>query len=346
MTLTNANTSIKNIKSEKSNKKLEDYKMTQLPLPFIFTKEDKQYSNTIELYDAIPKYVWGRIPSKNRIGGQFLNILKRKFEFRNNTYSLKVSPARIEDKQGIERDYFPGKREELVEDALRKIAYDGNGLFLDDQAAVLLSLNQLQKELKAMGHSYSIKQIKDAIFVCQKTTLTLESERGDTSISFHIFETVGLRTRRDWKDKGKESKCFVRFNSLVTRSIKDCTFRQVNYKDCMSYKKNLARWLHKRMSHLYRQANWKNSYSIMLTTIIRDSGITEYKNLKDNLSEVRKVLDEMKQKNIIIYAKEDGRYAGRKIIDMKFTIKPGYYFIKDMVRANKRSSILKSASII
>jgi len=54
-------------KREKTEKKLEDYKMEQLPLPFIFPKLEKNYSNTIELYDAIPKYFWGRIPTKNRI---------------------------------------------------------------------------------------------------------------------------------------------------------------------------------------------------------------------------------------------------------------------------------------
>jgi len=159
------------------------------------------------LYDAIPKYFWSRIPSKDRIGGRFLNILRREFEFRDKAFTVKISPARIEDKRGIEKDYYPGKREELVEDALRKMAYDGNGLFLDDQAAVIFSLNQLQKELKTMGHSYSIKQIKDAIFICQKTTLTLESEGGETSLSFQMFETVGLRTREDWKEKGQKTKC-------------------------------------------------------------------------------------------------------------------------------------------
>ena len=48
-------------KQKKTEKKLEEYEKTQLPLPFKFPKQEKQYSNTIELYDAIPKYFWGRI---------------------------------------------------------------------------------------------------------------------------------------------------------------------------------------------------------------------------------------------------------------------------------------------
>lgn len=331
-------------KQKKSPKKLEEYRQAQLPLPFIFPEPEEQYSNTIELYDAIPKYFWGRIRSKDRIGGQFLKILNREFLFRNKTFSVKISPARIENKKGIEKDYYPGKREELIEDALRKIACDGNGLFLDGQAAVMFSLNQLQKELKKRGHSYSINQIKDAILICQKSNLMLESNDRKTVVSFQIFETVGLRTRKEWEEKGNKVRCFVRFNTLVTQSINQCTYRQINYKECMAYKRNLARWLHKRMSHHYTQAAWNNSYSIMLTTIIRDSGITRYKKLKDNLWEIRKALDEMVKRNVISLVKEEKRYHGRKILDVKFTLRPGYQFIRDTVTANKQLANLKSSS--
>ena len=321
---------------KKIPKKLEEYQVAQLPLPFVFPKPEKQYSNTVELYDAIPKYFWGRVSSSDRIGGRFLNTLVREFEFRNKGFSVKITPARIEDTKGSEKDYYPGKREELVEDALRKMACDGTGLFLDDQVGVIFRLNQLQNELKKMGHTYSITQIKNALLICQKTNIMLESADGNTTVSFQIFDTIGLRTWKDWLQSGNKTKCFVRFNCLVTRSIKNGTFRQLNYKECMTYKKNLARWLHKRMSHLFTQASWKNPYSILLTTIIRDSGITRYKNLKDNLYQVRSVCSEMVQKHVLSGFKEEKRYSGRKIIDVKFVLKPGYSFIRDMVKANKR----------
>jgi len=333
-------------KRKKAEKKLGEYKKEQLPLPFIFATPEKKYSNTIELYDAIPKYFWGRIASNDRIAGRFLNILKRNFEFRGKAYTVKITPARLMDRKGNEKDCYLGKREELVEDALRKMACDGNGLFLDNQAAVVFSLNQLQKELKNMGHTYSITQIKEAIFICNKSHLSLESNGGSDMVSFPIFETVGLRTRNDWKGTGKKTKCFVRFNILVTRSIKNRTFRQLNYQACMTYKKNLARWLHKRMSHVYIQASWSNPYSILLTTILRDSGTKHYDKLKDNLKEVRKVFIEMRQNNTISGVKEEIRFSGRRIIDVKFTLQPGYYFIRDMIKANKRHETEKKSSKI
>ena len=69
-----------------------------------------------------------------------------------------------------------------------------------------------------------------------------------------------------------------------------------------------------------------------------------YKNLKDNLCETRKVFTEMIQKKVLSDVKEEVRFSGRKIVDVKFTLKPGYYFIRDMIRANKRFDTVKASS--
>ncbi len=97
-------------------KSLEKYKTTQLELPFVLPlKHRGQYSRTINLYDAIPKYFWGRIKQKDRISGKFLNTEVRTFVFENVQYTVKIVPARIEVAKGNEIDKFPGRREELVE---------------------------------------------------------------------------------------------------------------------------------------------------------------------------------------------------------------------------------------
>jgi len=322
--------------TKKSVKILAQYRQQQLPLGFVFPepKKNRDYSNTIELYDAIPKYFWGRV---QRIDGQFLKPLKRKFRFRNEDYKVTITPARMEVKEGY-HDYFPGQREELVEDALRKLACDGAGCLLDDQASVIFSLYGLQKELAAMGHTYSIKQIKDALLICSKTHLQLESSDGRAILASGMFETVGLTTWADWKGTGKKTRCFVRFNSLVKRSIKNQTFRQLNYKTAMSYKRILARWLHKRMSHIYRQAAINNSYGILLSTIIRDSGAKLYKRQWDNLRKVREALDEMKDMGVVSSFKEKKifEHGQRRICDVHFDIRPGMPFIQDIKRANKK----------
>jgi hypothetical protein len=47
-------------------------------------------------------------------------------------YELTIKPARLIDKSGNEKEYYPSYQEELVEEALKKIAADRlNGVFLN-----------------------------------------------------------------------------------------------------------------------------------------------------------------------------------------------------------------------
>ncbi len=70
-------------KEKQKTKKLKDFKQSkpeQLTMFEMFLPEDKRserYSNTIDLYDFIPKYVWGRV---ERIDGEFLRPIHREFK--------------------------------------------------------------------------------------------------------------------------------------------------------------------------------------------------------------------------------------------------------------------------
>ncbi len=111
-------------------KKIDEFeqrKPAQMNLFEMFLPQEREFSNTIELYDFIPKYFWGK---SKRINGKFLEQLEREFECRSVRYKVKIDPAKISDRDGVTRDYYPSKREKLVEDALRKFACEGQGLFL------------------------------------------------------------------------------------------------------------------------------------------------------------------------------------------------------------------------
>lgn len=320
-------------------KRLEEYKQEK-PIQlsffeFLLPQEDK-YSNSIELYDFIPKYFWGKT---QRINGQFLLSLEREFECRGVHYKVKIRPARMEDKDGIERDYYPSQREELVEDALRKLAAQGQGIFLDDAAGVTFTIYRLQQELKDRGHSYSKEQIKDALLICAKTSIEVRTEDGSAVMVSSLFETLGLQTRDDWQDRDRKTRAFVRFNSLVTQSIKRNSFRQINYEKSMSLKSVIARQLHKRMSHHYTQASLMNSYTISLSTIIRDFGLTAYNKLANNLRDVKAALDEMKKKDVVIgydIKKVLDSKNRNKLIDAQLTLMPSRSFVSESIEANKR----------
>ena len=325
-------------------KKIDDFeqsKPVQMELFEALMPAEKQFSNTIEFYDFCPKYVYWRV---ERLQDKFLDRLERDFECRGQNYRISIDPAKIKDSDGVVRDYFPGVVEELVEDALRKLAVDGHGLFLDDQAAVTFTLYELQQELAKTGHTYSLDQIKKALMVCVGTTIHLTTTSGETVFSDHLFETVGLNTREDWKGQGKKTKAFVRFNSLVTKSIKEGSWRQFNYEISMRFKHVVSRQLNKRMSHNFTQANLAANYNISLSTMIRDFGLTPYKYMRDNLRYVLKALDEMVKKRVIRgYEVKNVFDANRKnkLIDAVIEIKPDIYFADQTIKANLKQKNVK-----
>jgi len=100
-----------------SAKKLEDYAQSEPFQLFLFRVLDlkladqQRYSNTIELYDFMPKYHWGKV---ERIGGEFLRVLEREFECKTIKYKIEIAPSVITDSDGVKRYYYPSKREELV----------------------------------------------------------------------------------------------------------------------------------------------------------------------------------------------------------------------------------------
>jgi hypothetical protein len=334
--------------SESVAKKLNEYSSArpeQLSLFELLLPQERGLSNTIELYDFIPKYHWGKV---QRIGGEFLRAIEREFECRGQHYKVKIRPASIEDKDGVERYYFPSKREEIVEDALRKFVAEGQGVFLDDAARVTFSLYQLTEELKKNGHSYNKNEIKDALLICARTNITVTSEDGSTILVSNIFETLGLQTRENWQQSGEKSRAFVRFNSLVSKSIKSRTFRQINYEKVMSYKTVIARQLHKRMSHHYIQASIAHPYHILLSTIIRDFGLTEYSRLRDNLRDAEIALEEMIEKQVLLSYKTEKVLENskrNKLLDAKFILIPNPNFAGDIIRANKKHAEIKSINI-
>jgi hypothetical protein len=328
----------------KPKKSIEDYeqsKPVQLGLFESLLPNDKQFSNTIEFYDFCPKYVYWR---NERVQDKFLDRLERDFQCRGLEYKLSIDPAKVKDSDGVVRDYFPGLVEELVEDALRKLAVDGHGLFLDDQAAVTFTLYELQQELAKNGHTYSLEQIKKALMVCVGTTIHITTATGETIFSDHLFETVGLNTREDWKGQGKKTKAFVRFNSLVTKSIKEGSWRQFNYEISMRFKSVVSRQLNKRMSHNFTQAHIATNYTISLSTMLRDFGLTTYEYPRDNLRHVKKALDEMVDKRVIrSYEVEEIFDAERKnkLVDAKITLKPDINFANQTIRANLKQKEVK-----
>lgn len=316
---------------------------SQLSFFKLIGRQFEDYSNTIELYDVLPKYYAGNV---KRINNKFLDEVEREFVFRGKKHKIIIKPSIIEDSEGEKKAYYPAQREEVVEDALKKLATEKGGVFIGDTAGVKFSLYELEKELKKRGHGYNKSQIKEAIKVCQSTAIVLKSEDHAEEISFHIFEAIGFSSTGQ-RDK-ENNKAFVKFNSLVTKSINEKTFRLFNYKLCMSLKYMLSRWLFKRISHHFLQATVSNPYQIKLTTIIRDSGIADYPRLTDSRIQVKKTLDELCKAKILQKYEEGLIYNEKKrnkLDDVIFSLWLTETFCKDIKKANYMQGQIQTEEI-
>jgi hypothetical protein len=315
----------------------------QLVLDFFIQEEDdgQKYSHTIELYDAIPKYFWGKQP---RDANGYLPTLNREFKHRDVSYTVEVLPARITKKikgKQVEQEYYPGAKEEIIEDALRKIATESRAERVDNQYGLRFSLRELKKELDRTGHSFNNNQIKEALKICARSKIEIKSKKNGSKVAVNqsIFPFYAEATREDWLES-KAQFC-VAFHSLVTKSIEQKSYRQVNYEKSMKISNALARWLHKRMSHNYRQAQtFANDYGIKLTTILRDSGMTPRARLSDSRKAVKMALEELKQQDVLFLWEELESKNGRKLSDVKFVLRPTIIFSQEMKRANAKTKLI------
>ncbi len=326
--------------TKKEQKTLTEYRQSKPSQLEMFELDDPQmdqYSNTVELYDVMPKFYFGGAKREKGKLVDSLPILKREFKYRQKDFSLKVLPAAIEDDSGKTIYYYPGQREELVEDVIRKLATKKKGIFLDNELAVKFSLYEVAQELKRMGHGYNIAEIKDAIQICNKSIIEVKSNDGnEISVSSSIFQSVFMENKEE--ETGK-NRVVVMLHPLITKSINEGSYRLINYERLMKLKMPLARWLHRRISHLFSQATVQNPYKIKLSTIIRDSGMKAYKTTSERIRQVVKSIKELESVGTILKFEEQRTVEKNKIVDVVFEIYVSESFVYDIKKANRVANI-------
>ncbi len=318
-------------------------KLTQLDL-FEGLLRGNKYTNSFEFYDLAPKYVVGLVLDPD--SGEAVDVKQRpylptqvrRFMYHDQELILELSPARVRQKGGGERDMFPGRREQVIEDALRRIAIEKHRTrYEQDMAGVTFSFHELRKELEARGHGFPFAEIKEAIRVANKCNMTVKGKNGEQLVSSPLFPVIAIDGR------GENGKAYVAFNPLVTKGILDLDFRQLNYETSMGMKSSIGRWLHRRLTHRYTQASYvDNGYNIKASTIIRDSGLCNYSRLRDALRAVEEAVEELKTSGVINNFTSESLREGRKRVDTKYVLFPSGDFIAEMKRANHHQRSLRA----
>lgn len=146
--------------------------------------------------------------AEERQGGIFLKSLKRRFRHRDAYYDLIIKPARLIDRDGQEKEYYPSHQEELVEEALKKIACDKlNGVFLNDTVGVQFTLYELDQELKRQNHAMKWPDLITSLEVCRGAGIEVIGPGDKVEVKSSIFPVVALVNWEEWQKNRKQVRC-------------------------------------------------------------------------------------------------------------------------------------------
>jgi hypothetical protein len=329
---------------------LEQNHPYQLELFQYLLPDKERYSHTVELYDAIPRFFASpQKMAEMRKGGEFLPTLRREFRFRDTAYQLEIRPARIFRKNGQDIEYYPSEREQFVEETLWKIAHDQmRGCYLDDLVSVEFTLYELRQELTKRGHSLRFDALIDALSILNRCGITLRNASGKAVFSSTIFPQLLISSRDEWLQNPKAAKCYVQFNHLATRSLKELSYRLFDYAKFMTLSNMLSRWLFKRLSHNFIQAKAGIPYTIKASTIIRDSGLVNNGELRFQLRAINTALVDLRTARVLYEFHQERRYDPndkRKIHDVIYQLLPTHEFSQQIIIGNKRITLLEEQAV-
>lgn len=333
--------------------------VSEQQLKLFLDKIDDDYSNSVELYDALPKYVHGRnaiireqdLPAENHvIERQFTHPIKIDGRNVKQACYLRLSPATIIRKKAGKKERFyayPSYREMLVEDAVRKLAIDveGNATLKDGVVGCRFTVRQIRRILADAGHQMKHEEVTEAINVLNKCHMEYGfiEDDGKTRVSGKsaLFPEVYVRTADDVG--GDDTLSAVMFHELVNRSIRNRAFRSYDFSKCIKYKSGVTNYLHKRLSMRFIQAAKDNSYRMGLMEFVQSCGVNETMPLKEQVRTVKEALDELKRNDVVssyLATPVPDPYDRRKRLDMVFDIQVTDDFVQKTIRINSFSKRL------
>lgn len=321
---------------------------------FLANSEEQKdlLSNAVDLWDSIPRYSMSRRKQDElRDKGGHLPIRRVAFKYRSIPLTAVIRPARLEvldakgKPTGASMEYYPSAREELIEQALRRLATESETGFFDDtlpRSGLCFTLYRLRQELAARGHSMTHRDLAEGLDILSLGTIDIETEAQDTlgigkfGRSSFINNLAGV-TREDL-ERNPHARWYAEFHPFVTSSIDKIAYRSFNYDGWMRCRQQLSRWLIKQLVLKFTQAAVGYSFAMKYSTIRRDSGLLEgYKLERQAVAALDEAWDELVERQVLAsYAKSEQRGARLKLIDVTYTLQPTRVFASEQRAANRR----------
>lgn len=317
-------------------------------------KVNDGFSNTVEAYDAYPKFLYGKyttfaekdLPADKHVREQHfaLPVVNAAGDRYLQQFYLKITPAVILRTKGgkTERFYaYPSYREQLVEDVIRKIAMDAGGMLMDGKVGCFFTIRHIRRILESKGHSMKHSAVVEAINVLNKCSMEYGyiEDDGKTRVSGRsaLFPEVAFRTASETMEDG-ETQTYVLFHRLVNKSIVDRTYRNYDFDTCIAYKSGISNYLHKRLSQRFLQASRETSYRLTLSEFSASVGLGEETPGKERKRILKEALAELQAANVVASYEEQpilDRADRRRHIDTVFTIKVTDDFISKTIKVNR-----------
>ena len=326
----------------------EDYTSRQMQLFQDFIARDgetkQRLSNSLDFWDAIPKYSVNRSGLTNHLDTSVApSLLNREFIYQNIHYRLEIQPALVRDQQtGALKYVYPTLREEVVEDALRKIACQQyHGFFSDaterPRSGVRFSLYALRKFLRERDHTLNLVQLKESLLILAGCHLEVVAigNRLKKQINASILNTLIITSRAE-RERDADCFCYAEFHPLITDAIAAIQYRQFDLLAVLRHRKPLARWLHKYFIRTALNASPVHPIKLSLQFVKTTSGLLGATRWRDDARTFRAAIAELISHNVITNAQEKAVLDKENQRDLQYILTPSASLVADIVAANQR----------
>lgn len=317
--------------------------------------EREQLSNAIDFWDSAPRFsISQNQMNKLRTKEGFLSTLELPFQYRGNACTAIIHPSAIREKVRndagetveVERWYYPSANEELVEDVLRKLAAERGQGFYDKsigKSGCVFTLYQVYEELKHIGHTRTITQIKKSLDILNLSSIRIEGNIQGLKTAFKSSTYLPLMegvTRKD-READPNAKWLVHFHPLVTLAMQQLTYRQYNFYQMGANTTQLGRWLFKLITLKFTYAGHGKTFETRYSTIKRDSCLLDgYSRERDGVTALTEAFEELKKQRVLLRVDtKEERGMRSKLLDIVYTIAATPEFIKATVAASGRKKI-------
>lgn len=304
---------------------------------------DQNYSNTVDIVDLLGRFLYDKKTKYRREVSAEDSQFTRTTVYNGVLVTARVTAANIErvTKGKKERFFvFPGAREEIIEDVLKKLATEkraeGFETATGNKTTMLVGLNfslyEVYEELKRVRGKiqYSYSEIREALLILSRSNLEISTEDNSISVSAPFLPVLAFAE----KSKSSDTRSFVCFHPLVTDLILTNKYRRYNYKKSLSFVGSYTRLVYKRLCNRWVQAGSGNPYRIKLSTLVAAIK-SPYKNLYQDKAWAIETLEELKRENVIESYEAESQKLKSKIVDWVFTVKATNEFAKQQAANNR-----------